>query len=54
MQVERQHAPASAEHNGEEVYFCSEGCQDRFVKDPERHRPAGTPPKGGTSNQSLE
>jgi uncharacterized membrane protein YraQ (UPF0718 family)/YHS domain-containing protein len=31
MQVDIRHAPATIEHNGHRVYFCSDHCQERFV-----------------------
>jgi uncharacterized protein len=31
MQVETSSAPASARHDGDEVYFCSDRCADRFA-----------------------
>ncbi len=37
MQVETANAPASVEHAAGRVYFCSEKCRDRFVKNPDRH-----------------
>ncbi|HET9691321.1 MAG TPA: permease [Acidimicrobiales bacterium] len=37
MQVEAAHAPASTEHDGERVYFCSDHCKHRFDADPERY-----------------
>jgi YHS domain-containing protein/uncharacterized membrane protein YraQ (UPF0718 family) len=37
MQVERQLAPANARHGLQTVYFCSDGCKDRFVADPDRY-----------------
>jgi YHS domain-containing protein len=39
MQVEVSHAPASTQHGGVRVYFCSEHCMHRFVAD---NREAGT------------
>ena len=43
MQVEIATAPASLEHDGQRVHFCSEHCRDRFTKNPGRHlAPAGT------------
>jgi uncharacterized membrane protein YraQ (UPF0718 family)/YHS domain-containing protein len=32
MQVETANAPASAEHDGQLVYFCSDHCADRFAR----------------------
>ena len=37
MQVETALAPASVVHEGRRVYFCSEGCRDRFEAEPERY-----------------
>ncbi|MDQ6840654.1 MAG: permease [Actinomycetota bacterium] len=34
MQIDTRHAPASVIQNGKRVYFCSEGCCDRFDQDP--------------------
>jgi uncharacterized membrane protein YraQ (UPF0718 family)/YHS domain-containing protein len=31
MQVEMAHAPASADHDGQRVYFCSDRCAERFA-----------------------
>ena len=30
MQVRTTHAPATATHNGERFYFCSDRCRERF------------------------
>jgi YHS domain-containing protein/uncharacterized membrane protein YraQ (UPF0718 family) len=50
MQVDVAHAPASVEHHGQRVYFCSEHCRDRFTKDPDRHLTAtGAPSPTPTS-----
>jgi uncharacterized protein len=44
MQVEIAHAPATTEHGGHKIYFCSERCRDRFLSDPDRcARPADVP-----------
>ena len=37
MQVQRQHAPASATHNGQRFFFCSDGCRDAFLAAPDKH-----------------
>lgn len=42
MQVEVVHAPASVEHEGARVYFCSDHCMHRFVADHEIDLKAGT------------
>jgi hypothetical protein len=31
MQLERRLAPAHLLHQGKQIYFCSEGCRDRFI-----------------------
>jgi len=36
MQVETAHAPASAVHQGQRYYFCSDHCHDRFTASPDR------------------
>jgi YHS domain-containing protein len=46
MQVEAAHAPASTEHEGQRIYFCSEHCKHRFDADPDRYTKAG--PATGT------
>jgi len=37
MQVEEDKAAATAEHEGKQYYFCSQGCQEAFVKDPAQY-----------------
>jgi uncharacterized membrane protein YraQ (UPF0718 family)/YHS domain-containing protein len=37
MQVDIAHAPATIEHDGQRVYFCSDHCQERFAKDQQRY-----------------
>jgi YHS domain-containing protein len=37
MEVNESQAPASLEHKGQRVYFCSLSCYDAFDKDPERY-----------------
>jgi uncharacterized membrane protein YraQ (UPF0718 family)/YHS domain-containing protein len=32
MQVEKAHAPAHLVHDGNDVWFCGDGCRDRYVK----------------------
>ena len=36
MQVERENAPATAQHGGQMFFFCSDRCYDKFVKEPDR------------------
>lgn len=40
MTVDPAHAAASAEHDGRAVYFCSTGCRDAFVAEPQRYAAA--------------
>lgn len=49
MQVEVAHAPASTEHGGQRIVFCSERCRDRFVADPARVAKATTPAATATA-----
>jgi YHS domain-containing protein len=47
MQVQTQHAPATAVHDGAAYYFCSDHCAHRFTADPRRFTaaaPSVTPP----------
>lgn len=34
MAVDSESAPASATHDAQTYYFCSEGCRDQFLADP--------------------
>ena len=43
MPVERARAGAYLRHQGEEIWFCSPGCLDRFRQDPGRYRGETTP-----------
>jgi uncharacterized protein len=45
MLVEPATAPASAVHNGQKVYFCSEHCHEQFAKDPDRYMKKGARPE---------
>jgi YHS domain-containing protein/uncharacterized membrane protein YraQ (UPF0718 family) len=56
MQLETAHAPAQVDHNGLNMYFCSEHCAHRFTANPDRYLRAGPggddgvgdhPPGGG-------
>ncbi|MGH9298143.1 MAG: permease [Acidimicrobiales bacterium] len=38
MQVRTADAPARTRHDGEDVYFCSDRCADRFHSDPEAYK----------------
>jgi YHS domain-containing protein len=46
MEVKEDQAAATAEHDGMKYYFCSQGCHDEFVKNPEQYT------KGGSSTGS--
>ncbi|MBJ7609303.1 MAG: permease [Candidatus Dormibacteraeota bacterium] len=49
MQVETSSAPARAVHDGTAYYFCSDGCHDRFGRQPERFAgPKSGGPEGMT------
>jgi Cu+-exporting ATPase len=37
MQVNEQEAEATAEHKGQEFYFCSTECKETFDQSPERY-----------------
>lgn len=37
MQVEEKKAAASVEHKGKQYYFCTPGCKEKFVKNPEQY-----------------
>ena len=54
MQVESAHAPASAQHEGRAVYFCSDRCHDRFVAAPARFTRPGATPEGMESEVAGE
>jgi uncharacterized protein len=38
MQVDKRNAPARVAHGGNDVYFCSDRCCERFKRDAEPHR----------------
>ena len=42
MQVESDHAQASARHGGRVFFFCSDRCHDRFVSSPDRFSRPGS------------
>jgi uncharacterized protein len=47
MQVRTADAPAAATHNGRRVWFCSDGCRERFEGDPGLFTHARSDPGGG-------
>ncbi|MFQ5410544.1 MAG: ATP-binding cassette domain-containing protein, partial [Anaerolineales bacterium] len=36
MSVDKVSAPAQAQHDGQTIYFCANGCRDEFLAEPER------------------
>jgi len=38
MRIDPDDAAATAEHDGQMYYFCSEACRDAFVADPDSYR----------------
>lgn len=46
MQVEPERAAAQTEHKGTTYYFCSHGCRDKFVADPEKYAGTAAPLAG--------
>jgi YHS domain-containing protein len=47
MQVEIEHAPATAHEGGAQYWFCSDHCQHRFAADPARYLPTAA----GSANE---
>jgi uncharacterized membrane protein YraQ (UPF0718 family)/YHS domain-containing protein len=41
MQVQTANAPAHVTHDGQDYWFCSDHCAERFRADPERYQPSG-------------
>ena len=37
MEFDKNSASTSFEYKGQTYYFCSLGCRDKFVKDPDRY-----------------
>jgi Cu+-exporting ATPase len=37
MEIRPEEAVATAEHDGVTFYFCSQGCHNAFVDDPQRY-----------------
>jgi YHS domain-containing protein len=37
MQVSEDNAKATAEHNGQTFYFCSQQCADKFNQNPQKY-----------------
>jgi hypothetical protein len=59
MQVEKAAAPATARHQGQVFYFCSDRCQERFTASPAKYAgatmagPAGTRPAEATGETAV-
>lgn len=37
MEVDEKKAAATYEHKGKHYYFCSAGCKNKFVENPEKY-----------------
>ena len=37
MEVDKRSPPATAEHEGQTYYFCSQSCKENFEKDPDKY-----------------
>jgi YHS domain-containing protein len=42
MRINKTHAPANMEYNGQEYYFCLEECRRKFAEQPSRYLAAGS------------
>jgi len=40
MEITEEDAEATAEHNGQTFYFCSQQCADRFNRNPQQYTQA--------------
>lgn len=40
MTLDKEHAPANAEYNGQLFYFCAQGCRNEFLAEPTRYQVA--------------
>lgn len=38
MTLDKEHAPAKAEYNGQTFYFCAQGCRNEFLAEPTRYQ----------------
>ncbi len=41
MKIDEKRANSNYEYKGTKYYFCSEGCRNEFVKNPEKYIKAG-------------
>lgn len=46
MEVDERTAVGKSEHRGKSYYFCSNGCKERFDKDPGKYIPESEEQKG--------
>ena len=37
MQVDEKNAAGKSEHNGQQFYFCSPGCKQKFDRNPDEY-----------------
>lgn len=37
MQVDEKKAAGESEHNGQQFYFCSAGCKEKFDRNPDQY-----------------
>ncbi|MEW5901019.1 MAG: YHS domain-containing protein [Acidobacteriota bacterium] len=51
MTVKKAQAKATFEYKGETYYFCSEGCKNTFMKEPEKYLQKAAEPKGQMMGQ---
>ena len=51
MNVDPSTAKLSAQHDGQQYYFCSRACHDKFVADPQKYLAPAPPPKEGPDAQ---
>jgi uncharacterized protein len=54
MQVEAARAPASCEHDGQQFYFCSDRCREKFVRTAEPLSRTAQSPAGTVAGQAHE
>jgi YHS domain-containing protein/uncharacterized membrane protein YraQ (UPF0718 family) len=55
MQVERENAPAVAQHEGHDFFFCSDRCHEKFLKEPSKFASgAATEPMNSSADGESE
>jgi YHS domain-containing protein/uncharacterized membrane protein YraQ (UPF0718 family) len=54
MQVQTEHSPATATHDGTRYYFCSDHCAHRFTADPDRFTDAAAGHAGALDDAGTE